>query len=366
MLLTAATPIGPEETAGELSERLAVLGAEVIVDTLARLDTLTPVPQRHEAATLAPRLKKTGRRSRLAAARPRPRRTSSAAATPGRAPRRRPRAAPSPCGARGPWAAPARPARWWRTSARWRSPPARMRCSRWRCSRRAVGPWGGTSSCAVRDSPPATGSRRRERGVRAPARAPRGRRPQARHGPRRGRARAGACRERRGVRRPGARRRAAPPRAAAARRRAGHRAGLRHPALAALPRLDPGPPLAAAAARARRAGAGAAAAHGVSARVSGARPRLRSRERRGEPRPRCSRRGRVRQRGTARLRPPRRRRARAAAAPRCAGGPGHALLVSHVDGRAVGDPLRRGRRRGADAGAERSDRHSPCAPTRSG
>ena len=59
MLLTAETPIGPEETAGELSERLAVLGAEVIVDTLARLDTLTPVPQRHEAATLAPRLKKT-------------------------------------------------------------------------------------------------------------------------------------------------------------------------------------------------------------------------------------------------------------------------------------------------------------------
>ena len=31
----------------------------MIVDTLARLDTLTPVPQRHEAATLAPRLKKT-------------------------------------------------------------------------------------------------------------------------------------------------------------------------------------------------------------------------------------------------------------------------------------------------------------------
>jgi methionyl-tRNA formyltransferase len=59
VLLTAETAIGPEETAGELSERLAVLGAEVIVDTLARLDTLTPVPQRHEAATLAPRLKKT-------------------------------------------------------------------------------------------------------------------------------------------------------------------------------------------------------------------------------------------------------------------------------------------------------------------
>jgi methionyl-tRNA formyltransferase len=59
VLLTASTPIGAEETAGELSERLARLGAEVILDTLARLDTLTPVPQDHAAATLAPRLKKT-------------------------------------------------------------------------------------------------------------------------------------------------------------------------------------------------------------------------------------------------------------------------------------------------------------------
>jgi len=58
VLLTAETPIGAEETAGELSERLSVLGAGVILDTLARLDSLTPRPQRHEAATLAPRLKK--------------------------------------------------------------------------------------------------------------------------------------------------------------------------------------------------------------------------------------------------------------------------------------------------------------------
>jgi methionyl-tRNA formyltransferase len=58
VLLTAETPIGAEETAGELAERLARLGAQVILDTLARFDALTPVPQRHEAATLAPRLKK--------------------------------------------------------------------------------------------------------------------------------------------------------------------------------------------------------------------------------------------------------------------------------------------------------------------
>ena len=59
ILLSASTPIGPEETAGELAARLAVLGAEVLVETLERLDTLTPTPQRHEEATLAPRLKKT-------------------------------------------------------------------------------------------------------------------------------------------------------------------------------------------------------------------------------------------------------------------------------------------------------------------
>jgi methionyl-tRNA formyltransferase len=59
ILLSASTPIGPEETAGELARRLADLGAKVLVETLERLDTLTLTPQRHEEATLAPRLKKT-------------------------------------------------------------------------------------------------------------------------------------------------------------------------------------------------------------------------------------------------------------------------------------------------------------------
>ena len=58
VLLEARTPIGPEETAGELTERLSGLGADVAIETLARLDTLTPVPQRGEDATMAPRLKK--------------------------------------------------------------------------------------------------------------------------------------------------------------------------------------------------------------------------------------------------------------------------------------------------------------------
>ena len=58
VLLSASTPIGAGETAGELAERLSRLGAEVLVETLARLDALTPAPQRHDEATLAPRLKK--------------------------------------------------------------------------------------------------------------------------------------------------------------------------------------------------------------------------------------------------------------------------------------------------------------------
>jgi methionyl-tRNA formyltransferase len=58
ILRSASTPIGAEETAGELAARLAALGADVILDTLARLDTITPQPQRHQEATPAPRLKK--------------------------------------------------------------------------------------------------------------------------------------------------------------------------------------------------------------------------------------------------------------------------------------------------------------------
>lgn len=58
VLLARPTTIGADETAGELSARLARLGADVIVETLDRLATLTPTPQDHAAATLAPRLTK--------------------------------------------------------------------------------------------------------------------------------------------------------------------------------------------------------------------------------------------------------------------------------------------------------------------
>jgi methionyl-tRNA formyltransferase len=58
VLLQRGTPIGPDETAGALAERLAVLGAATLLETLDRLDTLIPVPQADRAATMAPRLRK--------------------------------------------------------------------------------------------------------------------------------------------------------------------------------------------------------------------------------------------------------------------------------------------------------------------
>lgn len=58
VLLSESTPIGSAETAGELSTRLSVIGARVMIRTLERLDTLTPRPQDHSQATMAPRLKK--------------------------------------------------------------------------------------------------------------------------------------------------------------------------------------------------------------------------------------------------------------------------------------------------------------------
>jgi methionyl-tRNA formyltransferase len=58
VLLQRASAIGPDETAGELAERLAVLGADVLLETLDRLETLTARPQDSRAATPAPRLRK--------------------------------------------------------------------------------------------------------------------------------------------------------------------------------------------------------------------------------------------------------------------------------------------------------------------
>ncbi|HWR50450.1 MAG TPA: methionyl-tRNA formyltransferase [Bryobacteraceae bacterium] len=60
MLLKAETEIGPDETALDLSERLAQMGADLLVRTLEmlRAGTLEPQPQDDAQATFAPVLKK--------------------------------------------------------------------------------------------------------------------------------------------------------------------------------------------------------------------------------------------------------------------------------------------------------------------
>lgn len=58
MLLKWGTEIGPDETAVELGERLAVAGAELLVRTLAELPRIRPEPQDDAQATYAPILKK--------------------------------------------------------------------------------------------------------------------------------------------------------------------------------------------------------------------------------------------------------------------------------------------------------------------
>lgn len=60
MLLQESLPIFPEDTAGSLAPRLAVLGGRLLVETIARIKagTITPQPQNHVLATMAPPLKK--------------------------------------------------------------------------------------------------------------------------------------------------------------------------------------------------------------------------------------------------------------------------------------------------------------------
>ena len=61
MIDVAKTPIGPDETAGELLDRLAVLGAELLSKTLSRVERgeAQGIPQDGSKATYAPMLDKT-------------------------------------------------------------------------------------------------------------------------------------------------------------------------------------------------------------------------------------------------------------------------------------------------------------------
>ena len=60
ILLMKETPIGKKENAGELSDRLAMMGADLLIDTLRELEagTLKRIPQDHEAATYEPKMDK--------------------------------------------------------------------------------------------------------------------------------------------------------------------------------------------------------------------------------------------------------------------------------------------------------------------
>lgn len=58
VLLAEALPIGAEDTGGTLRDRLAGLGARLVVEALARLDDLVPVPQPAAGVTYAAKLDK--------------------------------------------------------------------------------------------------------------------------------------------------------------------------------------------------------------------------------------------------------------------------------------------------------------------
>ena len=58
VLLREAVAIGATETTGQLHDRLSALGARLIVEALARLDTLAPEPQPEAGVTYAARIDK--------------------------------------------------------------------------------------------------------------------------------------------------------------------------------------------------------------------------------------------------------------------------------------------------------------------
>ena len=58
MLAKAETEIGADETSGELFDRLMVLGAELLINTIDRLDAIVPEPQNEAEATHASMISK--------------------------------------------------------------------------------------------------------------------------------------------------------------------------------------------------------------------------------------------------------------------------------------------------------------------
>ncbi len=58
VLMREATPIGAEETTADLHDRLAGMGARMIAEVLARIDTLKPMTQSEEGVTYATKIDK--------------------------------------------------------------------------------------------------------------------------------------------------------------------------------------------------------------------------------------------------------------------------------------------------------------------
>ncbi len=58
ILLMRETSIEPEETTGILWDRLSNMGAELLIETIEKLDSITPIKQNDEQATYAPMLEK--------------------------------------------------------------------------------------------------------------------------------------------------------------------------------------------------------------------------------------------------------------------------------------------------------------------
>jgi len=58
VLMREDTSIAPHETAADLQNRLAADGARLLVEALANLDTLTPVPQSEDGVTYAKKIEK--------------------------------------------------------------------------------------------------------------------------------------------------------------------------------------------------------------------------------------------------------------------------------------------------------------------
>ncbi|MGQ9470657.1 MAG: methionyl-tRNA formyltransferase [Candidatus Aminicenantales bacterium] len=58
ILAQVEVPILPRENAGDLEKRLAAIGAELLVETIAKRPRISPIPQDHSRATYAPKIDK--------------------------------------------------------------------------------------------------------------------------------------------------------------------------------------------------------------------------------------------------------------------------------------------------------------------